>query len=801
MRVSVKWLKDYVNLAISPSELARRLTMAGNEVKAVETTGVGWEDKVVIGQIKAVNPHPNADRLRLATVDLGAEERTVVCGAPNLHVGDKIVFAAVGAHLRDGHTGELAELKQARIRGVESAGMICSEKELGLSDNHEVILVLPAEAPVGTRLLDYMGDSVIDLDVTPNRPDCLSVIGIAREAAALTDEKVNLAEPQYKETGAPIEEKIVIEIRAPDLCRRYTASLVTGVKIKPSPGWMQDRLVASGMRPINNVVDISNYVMLEYGQPLHTFDYDRIAGRKIIVRRAAPGENIISLDGMPRSLTTDMLVIADADRAVAVAGVMGGANSEVTEQTDSILVEAANFAPLSIRRTGEALNMTSEARYRFERGISPDVTLVAMKRATQLLAELGDGTIAKGYIDLYPGQMKVNPIALSIARLRKLLGAEFSKEQITKTLLSLGFSYTETGGDTLQVTAPYWRSDVHIEEDLIEEVARIIGYDKIPMTLLSDLLPSGASEPIFSLRRFARDTLAATGFVEVLNFSMTGADMMSKITGSESDLATSAVRIANPMTADMEFLRTSLRATLLSAFAANRRFEEGGVRLFESGKIYLRGSQPQPDERDMICGVMGGQRLARSWQDHAETVDFYDTKGIVETFFMRLGLTPVFTIGNDAALHPNKQAEIILENQKVGVVGEVHPMVAAKFEIIEPVFLLEIDLKSLLPFTALDRLYEPLPRFPAIVRDLALITDASLLSQAVREAIKGFPLVDDVEIFDVYAGEQVPAGKKSLAYRVSYRSPTHTLTDEEVNAVQSQIVSGLSAKFGATLRG
>ena len=369
MKVSVKWLKDYVDVSISPAELAERLTMAGNEVKAVENIGANWEN-VVIGQVIEIKPHPNADRLRLVTVDTGKGQETVVCGAFNFTTGDKIAFASVGAELTDGHTGQRVKLKPAKIRGVESRGMICSEMELGISKEHTGIMVLPPEAPTGMPLKDFLGDSVIDLDVTPNRPDCLSITGIAREAAALTGSTVHMPEVTYKPSGAHISGQVEVEIQAPDLCPRYCASLIRDIQIKPSPRWMQERLTACGMRPINNIVDISNYVMLEYGQPLHTFDYEKITGKKIIVRRAKEKEHLISLDGVERELNPEMLVIADTDRAVAIAGVMGGANSEVTDQTRHILLEAASFKPTSIHRTGEALGLASESRYRFERGIS-----------------------------------------------------------------------------------------------------------------------------------------------------------------------------------------------------------------------------------------------------------------------------------------------------------------------------------------------------------------------------------------------------------------------------------------------
>ena len=801
MKVSLKWLKDYVELNITPEELAERLTMAGSEVKAVEVQGGGWEN-VTIGQITAINPHPNADRLRLATVETGEGQQTVVCGAPNLTIGDKIAFASVGAVLKDGHTGQTIQLKPARIRGVESRGMICSEMELGLSANHEGILVLPPDAPLGISLNEYMGDIVIDLDITPNRPDCLSVIGIAREAAALTGQHIHIPDITYPEIDSAVGEKISVEILAPDLCPRYCASLITGVQIKPSPKWMQDRLIASGMRPINNIVDISNYVMLEYGQPLHTFDYDMIRGQKIIVRRARDNEVLKSLDGVERNLNSRMLVIADAERAVAVAGVMGGANSEVTENTTNILVEAASFNAVSIHNTGDALNLASESRYRFERGLAAGLTLPALKRATQLIAELGSGKVYRGWIDVYPGKAEAKPITLSQNKLERLLGVKFTMEQITGILTSLGFECRETAEDTeVSVTAPYWRSDISLPEDLIEEVARISGYDKIPNTLLADPLPHLKPNPLFRLKDDIQSGLVADGFSEVLNFSLTSLGLLNKAYPPDAPDRPAPIRVANPMTSEMEYLRTSLRAALLADFAANRRYEEGSIRLFESGKVYIPRNKELPDERETVCAVMGGRRFDQSWQDSAVALDFFDAKGIAESLLGRLGLEPRFEKSQDAGLHPHKQAAIYIGKEMTGTVGEIHPKVLLAFDLSEPVYLLEIDLKTLVQFAASHRDYQPVPRFPAIVRDMALIVDAGVSHQQVKQIISGFPLVEGVEVFDVYSGGQVPAGKKSLAYRISYRSPKHTLTDEEVVRVQEQILHRLNKELGAVLRG
>jgi phenylalanyl-tRNA synthetase beta chain len=799
MKVSVKWLKDYVDVTVPAQELARRLTMSGNEVKAVEVSGENW-DKVFVGQVNVIAQHPNADRLRLATVDLGDEKPTVVCGASNFKVGDKIAFARVGAQLKDGHSGQMAVLKAAKIRGVESRGMICSEFELGISDENSGILVLPEDAPLGISLKEYLGDAVIDLDVTPNRPDCLSVIGIARESAALLGSQVRLPRSDYPEMGSPIDDKISIEIQAPDLCPRYSATLVTNIGIKPSPSWMQERLKAAGMRPINNIVDISNFVMLEYGQPLHTFDYDRLKGQKIIVRRAVEGEEIISLDGVPRKLNAKMLVIADTESSVAVAGVMGGANSEVTESTRNILIEAASFKATSIHSTGDSLGLPSEARYRFERGIAPGLTLPALKRATDLITRLGCGEAATGLLDVFPGKIAVQPVKLSLAKLRRLLGAEIEFVEAQKILESLGLECSKgSEAEILWVKAPYWRSDLTIEEDLIEEVARIWGYDRIPNTLLAEALPQINPDPVFGLKKALREALAGLGFSEVMNFSLVGLDLLKKLT-PEGALSQPPVHLANPMTSDMEYLRTTFRGNLLSGFAANRRFQDGPIRLFESGKIYLKRDRGQPDERETLCAVAGGGREEKSWHAVPQELDFYDMRGMLESLLGKIHLNPRLEKSADPGLHPSQQAEVWAGEVKLGVLGQFHPKVVTAFEIGEPLFLLELDLEQILRVAGTDAGYRPLARYPSVIRDLALIVAGGVTHAELEKVMREFPLVEVVSLFDLYEGEQVGAGKKSLAYHLTFRSAEHTLTDEEANRVQQEILSRLKQLFDAQIR-
>ncbi|MFC1951957.1 phenylalanine--tRNA ligase subunit beta, partial [Chloroflexota bacterium] len=688
MKVPFKWLQEYVDITLTSTDLADRLTMAGTEVKGGQVIG-GWED-VVVGQIVAINPHPNADRLSLPTIDLGAEQQTVVCGAPNLRAGDKVAFARVGAQLIDNNTGQVFSLKPAKIRGVVSSGMACSEKELGISDNYEVIMILPAEAPIGTPLADYLGDVVFDLEITPNRPDCLSVIGIAREASALTGHRLHLPEIEYKEAASTIDQQISVEIAAPELCSRYCASLITGVKITESPKWMQQRLRACGLRPINNIVDITNYVMLEYGQPLHAFDYNRIRGKKVIVRRATGGETIVSLDGMKRALSKDMLVIADGEGVVAIAGVMGGANSEVTEQTTSILLEAANFNPTSIHYTGRLLSLPSEACMRFERGIRPELALLGLKRATQLIVQLAGGKVAKGVADEYPGRQDSEPILLSTDKVKRLLGVEFSLTQIIETLTSLGFGCKAVElTSEVWVTAPYWRSDIRLAVDLIEEVARIIGYDKIPITMLSQPIPSQNLEPILSLKQKIRQSLIGYGLQDIITYSLTSLQSLNKLLPEPHLLNPMPLRLTNPMTADQEYLRPNLRAGLLAALSANRRHEDGSIRLFELGRVYLPRPKDLPNETEMLCGILNGPRLEKLWQGGSELIDFLDAKGVVEGLLDQLGVEASFEAGSDETLHPVKQTAIVTAGNKLGIVGELHPKVLETFDILEATYLFE----------------------------------------------------------------------------------------------------------------
>jgi phenylalanyl-tRNA synthetase beta chain len=804
MKVSLNWLRDYVDIGLAPKELAERLTMAGLEVKDIRTTGGTW-DNVVIGEVIALNPHPNADRLRIATVDLGTGKVTSVCGAPNINIGQKVSFAHVGARLIDPRTGEAAVLKAARIRGVASEGMVCSEKELGISENHEGILVLPSEAPIGQPLSAYLGDIILDLDITPNRPDCLSVIGIAREIAALTGESLRLPDIHYEETEKSIDSFASVDIVDPDLCPRYCASVITGIKLAPSPGWLQQRLNNCGMRPINNVVDVTNYVMLEYGQPLHAFDYNKLKGRQIIVRRARSGETITTLDGSERTLTPDIVLVADKEEAVAVAGIMGGLNSEVTDKTDTILLESASFNQANIRRGCSHLRFQSEASIRFDKGLSSELPLLPVKRASQLLLELAGGRAAKGIIDVYPGKSEPKLIPLTSREVARLSGLKASIDEILDVLKALGFECQESDpGSQVSVSAPYWRSDIKCPADLVEEVVRIIGYERIPITRLGSPLPPQESRlsptaQRTSLREKIRSILTGFGFQEILTYSLVSLQKLEKLS-PRAELKTPPLKVANPMTKEQEYLRTSLRAGLLATLAHNQKFEQAGIRLFEIGKVFLPRGKDLPEEKEMLCAVLSGAREELCWQVDEGQLDFFDAKGVLENILNQLQLNGNFENSNDEGLVPGRRASIFVDDDQVGTIGEVHPKIIEAFELSGVAYLIEVDVEKLLTKITGTKEYQPIPRFPSVTRDIAIVVDEHVNYRGVENIIKGFSLVAEVTLFDLYRGEQIPEGKKSFAIRIVYQSPSRTLTDEEVDQAQERMLDRLHKELGATLR-
>ncbi len=817
MKVPISWLKEYVDIVLPIDELAERLTFAGLEVAAIEHVGDWWDrDKIVVGEVVEVHPHPNADRLTLAVVEYGGPEpETVVTGAPNIRVGDsglKAPFARRGARLIDGHQEgqNFMILKGAKIRGVYSESMICSEKELGLSDDHTGIMLLEDDAPVGTPLQDYLGDTVLDFDLTPNLSRCFSMIGIAREVAALTGAELHVQWPEMQAEGPPIEGQIELEIEDPDLCSRYSATLIRGVKIGPSPRWMQRRLTLAGMRPINNIVDITNYVMWEWGQPLHAFDYDTLKGRNggppaIIVRRARSDEILTTLDGQERELNPDMLLITDPGGPIALAGVMGGLETEVGENTIDILLESANFDFINNRRTAQALKLPSEASTRFSKGIPPGLTIPGVTRASELMRQLAGGTIAQGVADLYPVRQKTVTVDITAAEAERIIGMELSQEQIVEILGALGFQ-CQVEGQVIHAAVPWHRLDVTHPADLTEELARVIGYERIPTTLMSDELPPQGLNESLRAEEWIKDILVGCGLQEVITYSLTNLQSVSKLglRGAEVD-EKNYVKLANPLTSEREYMRRTLMHSLLETIRDNFRFVER-VAIFEIAHVYLpREGQELPDEPRRLAIAMSGPRDERSWLTKPPTpMDFYDLKGVVEALLAHLGVEDyAFEPGEHPTFHPGRTALLRVAGTEVGVMGEVHPMVRESFELPEqPVCLLEFDLEALLSQAHLIRPLRPIPRLPGVRQDVALIVDEGIAARKVQEEIvkAGGELLAEAVLFDLYRGEQIPADKKSLAYALTYRAADRTLTDGEVSRVQERIVQHLKETLGAELR-
>ena len=799
MKVPLSWLREYVEVDLPAQELAHRLTMAGVEVGDVIELG-GWND-CFVGEVLEVGPHPNADRLSLCRVTTGAEEMEVVCGAPNVAARQKICFAKVGANLYNTHTEKHEPLRAARIRGVVSEGMICSELELGLGEGHEGIVVLPEDAPLGMPLDQYMGDTVLDLELTPNRLDCLSVLGVAHEVAALTGKTVREPEVSYSEEGPPVEQQASVSIAEPELCHRYTATVIRGLIIGPSPQWLQDRLTRAGLRPISNVVDVTNYVMLEFNQPLHAFDLDKVKDRTIIVRRARPGETLETLDGVERNLNPEVLVIADSQDPVGMGGVIGGANSEIGPETTDMLLESATFNGYNNRQTAETFRLRTEATLRFEKGLRPELAPIALRRATQLIQQVAGGAVAPGIIDIYPGAEEPKPaVSLTLRRLKAVLGMDLDMDQVEQVLGSLGFQTRRTDPSSLSVDVPYWRNDINIEEDLIEEVVRIVGYDSVPTTMLSTPIPYHQPSAMLELRERVKDALATVGMQEIISYPLVDLEDLEK--ADQLDQGNPPLRIANPISASQQYLRTTLRASVLATLAYNQGHSQGPFRFFETGKVFLPRPGQLPEERQVAAGALSGLRSEPSWLAESEFLDFFDAKGMMTGALRRLGIDPMYEPAEDPSLHPGKTARILGQSAPLGIIGELNPAVRDRFDLhSQPVVLFELDLDQILALQSQSRdNFRPLARFPVAIRDLALVVSAEVPAGRVLDIIRGHRLVERADLFDVYIGENIPDGAKSLAFHVYFQSHERTLTAEEVNRSLEGLLRNLERQVGASLR-
>ncbi len=805
MKLSLNWLREFVEVDIPVPELARRLIDATAEVEGWQTIGAEWEPgKIRVARVLAVEPHPNADRLRLVTVDAGNGTQQVVCGAPNVAVGQKVAFATEGAKLRDGHTGEPTILKLRPIRGVESAGMVLSEKELGLSDEHEGILVLPEDAEIGRPLAEVLGDVVFDISTWANRADLLGVLGFARETAALTGKVLREPDRSYSVSERDAAGFISVTIDAPDLCRRFTASVIENVAIAPSPRWMQERLLKAGMRPINNVVDITNYVMLETGQPLHAFDYDLVRGKKIVARRALAGEKLVTLDGVEREFDSEMLLICDGGGPVGIAGVMGGGNSEVSERTRNVLLEVANFRAGSIRRTSTLLKLRTEASLRFEKGIGPEMAEYAQRRALHLFEQITGGSIAAGLVDVYPGKQPRPTIVVESERIARVLGIEVPVEDVRRILTDLGFVCHFVPPGKYSVQPPDWRPDVEIPDDVIEDIGRIYGYDKLPATTLRGTLPEPEPNPLMDLRERLRDLAAAIGFQEIITYTLTDKAKLDRVVPPDDARRREPLAVVNPVAAQHTYLRTSVRPSVLETFAANRRHAETGLRLFEIGFEYLPAEADLPHERPVLCAVLGGPRETRWGRPAAENLDFFDAKGAVEAILDHLGLRVQYAPRKEFGLLEGHTAEVRAGTDVLGIIGQVHPGTASAFDIDEPVFLVELWLEDMVRHLPERPEYTAPSKFPEVRQDLALVVDDAIPAGRVLDLVRSHRsggVTIRADVFDEYRGAGVPEGKKSLALRLRFQAADRTLTDNDVAKIQQGLLVRLGKELGASLRG
>ena len=798
MNVTLNWLKNYIDFEFSPRELADRLTMLGIEVEAIKQLGAELEG-VVVGGVTAIRPHPNADKLVLCQVDIGeTEELQIVCGAPNVREGMLAPVATIGATLPIGLT-----IKRAKLRGEESHGMLCSEKELGLSEDAAGLMELPADIPLGTSFSAALGldDVVFELEITPNRPDCLSMIGVAREIRAETGNALKLPQVNFNESETDIREMTSVTIEAPDLCPRYAARVIQGVKVGQSPEWLQQRLESVGVGVINNIVDITNFVLMEYGQPLHAFDYHKLTENRIVVRRAAAGENITTLDEIARELTPDMLVIADAEKPVALAGIMGGYDSEITETTADVLLESAYFNPSSVRATAKALGVSTEASYRFERGADPGIVPAALDRAAQLIAELAGGTICKGIVDVYPGQQPLSRIQLRPERVNFILGTALEATEMVQILSHLDFDVKANGAEDYEVIVPTFRSDITREIDLIEEIARVHGYDNIPTTLPKGDIPVPAPNPRTEIRKRIKHFLLAAGMMEAINYSFCDPNCFDKIRFTADDPRREALKLQNPLSPEMSLLRTTLLPRLLENAQHNRNHQIDTIALFEIGNVFIGNGEQKEPER--VAGVLAGQIGEGVYSDPYRSPDFYDIKGLVERILEVCGIVDYTLQKTDTpTFHPGRNAEILLGDRQIGTFGEAHPEVLENYDLPYKAYLFEFDMEVLVDAAIFAKRFEPIPIYPTVERDLAIVVDKELLSDMPTELIyaTGGELVKSVRLFDVYEGEQVPEGKKSLAYAITYHSATETLTDKAVNTLHDKVVKHLNQKLGAELR-
>ena len=780
-----------MDIDVTPKEYADAMTMSGSKVEGYESMGDSIKN-VVTGKVLTCEDHPDSDHLHITTVDAGTGEiLQIVCGAPNCKAGIIVPVALVGAELPGG------KIKKGKIRGVESSGMLCSHDELGITEDmlgyepEYGILVLPEDTPIGKDIRDVFGmnETVVEFEITSNRPDCFSIIGLARESAATFGKKFTIPEVKFNENNENIADTISVEVQDKDKCKRYCARMVKNVKIAPSPSWMQQRLTACGVRPINNIVDITNYVLLEYGQPMHAFDLRDLEDNKIIVRRAEDGEIIKTLDEQDRKLTNNDLVIADGKRAVAIAGVMGGFNSEVKDDTATVVFESATFDAASVRLTAQRVGLRTESSSRYEKGLDYHNTVPAVERACQLVEELGCGEVVGGMIDVMGNVKDMETLPFRPDKINAFLGTDIPTDDMVKIFNALEIAVDT---DKMTVTPPSFRPDLEGEADIAEEVARFYGYDKIPTTLLSGEATCGMKNDRQKAQDAIHESLNAQGMYEIYTYTFVSPSIFDKLNiNADSDLR-NTVKITNPLGEDTSVMRTTTIASMLEILARNYNYRNGAAKLYEIGKVFIPTDGELPNEPYKITMGMYGNK-----------VDFYDIKGICESLFADLKVNKVKyeAVTDNPTFHPGRCAKITANGKTLGIIGEIHPAVTRKFGIETPVYIGELDFESVFLNINNNIKFTELPKFPAVTRDIAVLVDKTTPVAEIEEIIvRASKNLESVSLFDVYEGDKIPSDKKSVAYNIVYRAADRSLTGEEVQKSFDKAVRSLEHQLGAQLR-
>jgi phenylalanyl-tRNA synthetase beta chain len=796
MKISYKWLSQYIDIDLSPEELQNRMTFAGLEVEGVEKLGEDLNQYLVAEIIKC-EIHPDSDHLSICQVNDGSDTKQVICGAPNCATGQKVVFAPVGVSIGD------FKIKKVKLRGKESFGMICSEKELGISDNHDGILVLPDNAPIGGKVGTYLqkDDITFEVEITPNRPDLLGILGVARDMAAVLNIPLKMPKININETGDPIAKHLALHNDAPDLCTRYTARMIKGVTIKESPEWLKQRLISVGLRPVNNVVDITNFVMIEFGHPLHAFDYSLIKDKTIIVRRAKEGEKFPALDEETYTLKKNDLVIADSTKPIALAGVIGGENSHITEETKDIVIEAANFLYSSIRKTAGRIKISTDSSYRFERDIADETADLVSKRACQLILELAGGKLLKGKLYSYPNPIEKRIVGLRPSRVKKLLTIKISNEQIIKYLESLGLKLSGQETDLLKFEIPPYRKDLVREIDLIEEIIRLHGYNSVESFLKPQKIMDKAT---FYARRKVKNILVNNGFSEVINWNFGDPVDLDKLNIPTDDERRNNAKLKNPLGSSFSIMRSMLIPQLLKNALFNIHHGQKNLKLFEQSKVFTRKNEKLAMEKLHLSALITGTFNSVYWKEDQRPVDFYDVKGIVEEILNVLFVSdPIFQASSEEFYQPGLAVGIFLKKSLVGGFGKIDSKIASKYDIEQPLFILDIKLQDIFELQkSVTPVFHDIPKFPPVLRDLSFIISKKYSYNEVLNAIYSInkKLITKVELFDEYIGKNIKDGYRSLTFSLIFSSDTKTLTEDNINIILLKVIEKLKSDFNIEMR-